>query len=85
MPASFWDVAEAQLQEFEAICQRLEAYFRWVIDHHASQFPQYVLEHIPREFQRTLFGFWRGTVRREEIEKVAMQIYLAKLASPVWE
>jgi hypothetical protein len=44
-----------------------------------------VLEHIPREFQRTLFGFWRGTVRREEIEKVAMQIYLAKLASPVWE
>ncbi len=82
LPEEFRQPAHEHLRQHEVICQRILAYYGLVIDEHQEKFPAYVLEHVPAEFQRGLFGHWRKQNVRNVVEKLALRVYASKLAMP---
>ena len=82
LPPSFRRVAESHLERHQTIVQQLLAYFHCVIKEHEQEFPQYVLQNVPADFQRGIFGVWRGQDVSISLEKLSLQIYYGKLQLP---
>lgn len=85
LPPTFRAVADSQLQKYHDVVEELKSYFHSVVEKHEAKFPQYVLENVPADFQRGIFGVWRGRDMSISLEKLSLKIYYGKLELPVCE
>ena len=83
LPPAFREVATAHLDEHRAVCRQIQVYLDRVIADHRSEFPKYVLDHVPKEYQQVLFAYWRGKPHHTDLEKLGLKLHLGEIDAPV--
>ncbi|MCP4137949.1 MAG: hypothetical protein GY754_43705 [bacterium] len=80
LPEGFRAVALSHLEKLNAIGREIIESFEAIIKEKEKEFPQYVLDCVPQEFQKTLFLHWRKKNTTEEVEGLAAKIYYGKIS-----